>query len=451
MAQPGIASATTASQAIALLNQQRAANGIPATIVEDPNLSEGCREYDHYRALNPQDPPHHEIPGHAGYTALGAGEGLAYSEVNASIDNWTATTNAWDGAPIHQSLMFNPLATAAGYAFAEGTACMRFTGSGGVGAPTFYAFVDDHGPGAVAYSETVAESPYVPQQLVGLSPNATTGPNILAFAEGLGGPHVTSVGLAVAGGASVPDVRFVDADTPGAGGFFGNAVDVIPANPLRPGTAYVATINWQAGVGQPYSLPQTQVIAFTTALHSNRVHVSVSVGRLGQRISVSSEASHPALTLNGPARLMPALASDGTVSLKLAPGHWTACAMSGGLGSGYVVGQECTSFTVVGQPGLALGSIVRRRSGRYAVLTVAVAAVGRRATIARRYSGVACKPHVVCTHSLVTASKIVLHARQKVLVPRLARGEKLQLTVTTAAFTLAGAPYAAGRASRTYR
>lgn len=255
----------SSAQAIAFLNQQRAANGIPSSLTEDPQLTEGCLEYDHYRALNPDDPPHHEIPGHPGYTPLGAGEyGFGYSEVNAGTDNWAATTNAWDAAPIHQSLLFDPTATTAGYAFNEGTACMRLAGFTEAAAPSFYSYTDDAGPAAVAVSETANEWPYVPQQLVGIPPEATTGPNLIAFADDFGDAHVASVSLMAAGGSPVSDIRFVDATTPGASGFFQNSVDVISAAPLQPLTSYVAIVNWQNENDQTFS----QQFSFTTGAES---------------------------------------------------------------------------------------------------------------------------------------------------------------------------------------
>lgn len=213
--------ATSSARAIALLNQQRRLNGIPEGLAEDPTLSEGCREYDHYRALNPNDPPHQEIPGHRGYTALGAGSyGFGYSEVNAFDDEWTNTTNSWDSAPIHQSLMFDPAVTTVGCAFAEGTACMRFAGFVDPGGPAFFAFTSDAGPAAVGTSETASEWPYVPQQLVGVPAGKETGPNLLAFATGFGNAHVALARLARSSDGALSKVRVVDETTPGTKGFF---------------------------------------------------------------------------------------------------------------------------------------------------------------------------------------------------------------------------------------
>jgi hypothetical protein len=450
-----VASATSGPEAVALLNLQRAANGIPGNLVEDPQLTQGCLEYDHYRALNPSEPPHHEIVGHAGYTPLGAS---AHGEVNAFVDIWTATANPWDTAPIHQWLMFDPTVSTAGYAFSEGTACMRFDSGGPTPlAPAFYSFVNDAGPGAVPFSETAYEAPFVPQQLVGIAPATTTGPNILAFASGFGGARVASVGLTIAGGPPVPDVRFVDSATSGVSGFFGNAADIIPVGPLEPGTAYTLTVNWQNDSG-PIG---TQTVNFTTALRDNSVALSAEVQgptisgdqTSTVRIHVASDAPQAELSLSGPTQLSQATAA-GEVVLNLVPGRWIACVASGGPGTGYKPGRSCTAFVVTGYPRLTLApQLIRRSRPPYAVLTAASQAAGQRATIVTQYLPGRCRIHR-CPTSHVhrsTTKTIVLHVRQKVAVGIVLPGDRVIVTVTTPAFTLAGAPYVAGQATRAYR
>ena len=46
--------AATASQAIAWLNSQRAANGLPAGITENPESNEGCQLHMQWYAKNPR-------------------------------------------------------------------------------------------------------------------------------------------------------------------------------------------------------------------------------------------------------------------------------------------------------------------------------------------------------------------------------------------------------------
>src|SRR4051794_15452451 len=63
-----------AAQAIAFLNQQRAANGIPS-VVEDPAMSDACAKHIAYmevfRSGDLGDNPHAEDPAQPGYTPEG--------------------------------------------------------------------------------------------------------------------------------------------------------------------------------------------------------------------------------------------------------------------------------------------------------------------------------------------------------------------------------------------
>ena len=60
---PDAASATTAAEAIAHLNAQRAANGLPADVTENPEWSEGCRLHNVYSDANGWGAnPHDEDP-----------------------------------------------------------------------------------------------------------------------------------------------------------------------------------------------------------------------------------------------------------------------------------------------------------------------------------------------------------------------------------------------------
>ncbi|MDX6679599.1 MAG: hypothetical protein QOE31_3651, partial [Solirubrobacteraceae bacterium] len=52
VASPATARAATAAEQIAALNAQRAANGIPAGIVEQPDWTRACRDHMAYIAAN---------------------------------------------------------------------------------------------------------------------------------------------------------------------------------------------------------------------------------------------------------------------------------------------------------------------------------------------------------------------------------------------------------------
>jgi len=94
------AHAATAQQAIALLNAQRAGNGLPANIIEDPRLTSDCAAHDRYMALN-NALTHFEQTGAPGYTVGGA-----YAGKNAVLSeraNWD-NGNPYESAPLHLDL-----------------------------------------------------------------------------------------------------------------------------------------------------------------------------------------------------------------------------------------------------------------------------------------------------------------------------------------------------------
>jgi hypothetical protein len=229
---PISAHATTGSEAIALLNAQRAANGIPPVTLDQSLLHSECFWEDHEI----------EIPGE---------------------DDWTAETSPWEQAPRHKALLNSPLATSAAYAVypyfgkngeREGSPfpaqCMWFSwnqqAENTISTPRFYSFVGAEGPSAVPLAERPQELPFSAQQAAGLEAEET-GPSLIVYALGLGeSTHITSASLTTAAGQAVP-VRFVDGSTR----YEGQEVmspwegDVIPVSPLAGGTSYTARIVWE--------------------------------------------------------------------------------------------------------------------------------------------------------------------------------------------------------------
>ena len=65
---------TSAQAAIAQLNAERAANGLPGDITENTDWSNACRLHNHYMALN-NAYGHDENPLNPGYTKVGAWAG----------------------------------------------------------------------------------------------------------------------------------------------------------------------------------------------------------------------------------------------------------------------------------------------------------------------------------------------------------------------------------------
>src|ERR1700710_1599501 len=91
---------------VAFVNAQRAAQGIPAGIVEDPALSAACAAHNAYGALNGA-PTHGEDPSLPGYTAAGDMAGQN-SVLYAFAGPWTATRDPFETAPIHLHQLLAP-------------------------------------------------------------------------------------------------------------------------------------------------------------------------------------------------------------------------------------------------------------------------------------------------------------------------------------------------------
>jgi hypothetical protein len=241
--------AASAEEALAFVNQQRAANGIPPVPLDQSLLRPECSLENHH---------------------------IASPDVAA----WSATTSPWDYAPLHQSILYDPNATAAAYGeFGEFKsnnptfpssvgqwACMWFTWNWEVRnapvEPAFYAFVGDRGPSSVPAQEVAGEWPGTPAQMVGLPQGATTGPNLLVYALHMGGgSHIVAASLTSAAGTPV-EVRSVDSDTSYQGQYWmtGWRGVVIPVSPLQWSTSYTATVAWANTNGYV----ATQTFSFTT-------------------------------------------------------------------------------------------------------------------------------------------------------------------------------------------
>jgi hypothetical protein len=229
--------AITSADAVARVNAYRAANGIPGDLVEDPALTEGCRQFVHYAALNggfDKGRPHGETPGNPGYTP--AGDEAAQSSVLAGGSSWS-DPHTWATAPYHEYQVMNPRLLRTGYAEEGGYQCLQTHAKPKreIRASDFSIYTVP-GPGAtgVRPAETAYENDSngavrVPGDDVGLPAGTTTGPNIIVYAVTypLGNTQVESASL------EGPDGPVDVART---------ADFVIPRRPLKPSTTYTAHV-----------------------------------------------------------------------------------------------------------------------------------------------------------------------------------------------------------------
>lgn len=189
--------------AFALVNEQRAANGIPEFTTENQSLASWCPNED--------------------YGAGGSGNRVL-SEFTWA---WSATESPWETAPFHEALMYDPIFTEAGDVDATGP----YDGTGPVvlaacmsveherprpSAPQGYVFYAPGGPSDMPPAYTAFEAPRTPAEDLGLP--ETTGPNIIAYAVAtnltnrIPSPEgaVAKVSLATEGGEAVNGIKVVE-------------------------------------------------------------------------------------------------------------------------------------------------------------------------------------------------------------------------------------------------
>jgi hypothetical protein len=449
---PGVAGAAGASGTIAELNAQRAANGIPAGITEDPNLSAGCAAHDHYMAIN-HTLTHYEIAGNPGYTTEGDYAGR--NAVLAQGADW-ATGNPYEHAPLHLDQLLAPRLTVLGSADAEGFTCTTtFPGwtRPDPGALTVYSYP---GPGAAIYpSEVARELPWTPGQLVGIPAGARTGPYIVVLVDAPGqSPKVnpaTLTNATLAGPSGPVAVRTVDGTTAIPGGsslgqYISPGGFIIPVTPLVPGARYQAhVLVGFAGVQTPHDW------SFTARLNDPQ---SILRAR-GSKLSFNSLSPRPIrvrfVRAGGGHAPTLVIRPAHSARLHLAPGSWQACGYQAPA-AGFDAYSACLALTVTGRPIVRLSaprigagqlSFRLRFSpvlrGRYATLTLT--------PLVRRCIGRHCRTVAASPHPSVRT--VVL--RSDVLrVPAPAAGHGVQLTLSTAAFQLRDAPWTSARAAFRY-
>ncbi len=447
--------ATLGSGAIAQLNAQRAANGIPAGVVEDPALTSDCAAHDHYMALN-HTLTHTEIAGNPGYSIGGAYAGQ--NAVLAQGANWNSG-DPYEFAPLHLDQLLAPRLSFLGSADAEGFSCTT-TFPGWLRAPPAAATVYTYpGPGAVIYPREVArELPWTPGELVGIAQGATTGPNLIVLVDAPGqsakGNPATLSDATLTGPSGPVAVRTVDGTTAipaaqGGGalaGYISPGGFIIPVAPLAAGTTYHAHVVVRFPVG---GQPTTHDWSFTTRGKSPQSSLRVR----GTSLSFRSRAAQPiqvTFTRAGGAHARGVQIRPGhTTPLRLEPGSWQVCGTQP-AGAGFDSYTTCLAVTVTGRPSLRLSSARISRSQLSLRLHFSAVLRGRPATLTLTSLRVRCtgrRCHIVAGRP--SKRSIVLGSTSlRVALPALGHG--IQVSLTTAAFQLRDAPWSAARASFRY-
>jgi hypothetical protein len=248
------AGTVTSADATRYLNEQRADNGIPAGIVDNPAWDTGCADHLVWEEENPSAAnPHQETSGSPGYTPDGAAAGN--NSVLAVGADWAQSpaypwdeVNPWEMAPIHLMQLLSPDLSSTGWADDGTDICMISWGGFKRPSPAAPQLLTYPGAGTnfIYPSEVAAEWPFTPGDFVGLPDGTTTGPYLFVFGYGTGRGAITAASLT--GPTGPVEVKTVDDTTTGADGDLGAYLPaggmIIPVSPLVPGATYRASVTF---------------------------------------------------------------------------------------------------------------------------------------------------------------------------------------------------------------
>lgn len=191
-------------------------------------------------------------------------------------------------------LLMDPQSLSAGGSNSHGYGCYRSSAyDRDFETPTFFS-IPGNGRANIPYEQTTRESPYVPQQLVGLEEGRATGYQPLLSMAGDGNYVIDAATMASAAGPV--DLRVVDGQTPTPNpsgySFFRNRGVLIPFNPLQPATTYQANVLWR-NTEDGVQIPAT--FSFTTAVapprrQSINAAATLRKGKLKLRVRTSANA-----------------------------------------------------------------------------------------------------------------------------------------------------------------
>jgi hypothetical protein len=365
----------SAAEAINWLNAQRAANGIPAGIIDVAEWNAACSHHVAYLVHTPgteNEDPHTENPGTRYYTPDGA-----WAAANSVLGAWfTAPSpfpsnrldydqsyysypwggvDGWEWAPLHLMGLLSPSIAKTGYS----TGCMVTSDKSRPAPPVPQLLTYPGGGTSFIYPyELAGEWPFTPGKFVGIPEGKVSGPYLFVLAWGASAGTITHATLTGPSG-QVP-IATVDDHTPSAGAYMPPGGMLIPYKPLRGGTTYTASAMF---LPDSASQALTTTWSFTTALTPNRLSLQVGYAPAYHHVSV-------VLGSNAPGTVVTARRSggghehvlhkarphkenaNGTISygsitfLRLAAGPWRVCAKSGGGNSGYQPQSLCREIRV---------------------------------------------------------------------------------------------------------
>jgi hypothetical protein len=442
---PAPASAASGARMVAVLGAQRAANGLPAGVTENPTWSHDCAQHDAYMADN-RLLTHTEDPTKPGYSTGGSFAGQ--NSVLIQGATWDAG-NPYEFAPIHLDQLLAPRLAVTGGADADGFSC-TFTFPGWTRADPPGATVYTYpGNGATIYpSEAARENPWTPGDLVGLHQPVRTGPYLIVFIDKPGqSPFDNPATISAAtltGPSGAVAVKTVDGTTAvhpyiAPGGF------IIPVSPLRPNTSYRAhvtvslagtsiTHDWSFATGgnDPESTLEAQ--GSTLTFHSR------SPAPIRVTLTRANGAHAKSLTI----------APGHHARLHLGPGSWRACGSQRAT-KNYAGYSSCLSIIVIGVPSIRFRPPVVNGNNVQFPVRFSTVLKRRRATLTITAVRVNCAGHP-CTTTVISRTTRTIVLRGKSITVRLPRtGRGVRVVLSTKAFRVGDAQWDAARAvSETY-
>jgi hypothetical protein len=344
LAWPVGAQALTGGAAVADLNAQRAANGIPGDLVERQDWTAACNAHNRYLELNHVFTPH-EDPHKRGYTQDGAWAG---PRSVMGWGTWSAGHNPWEHAPLGLIWLLSPRLTQLGISASYHHVCAT-TVPGFLrpapARPSLYSYPGD-GAAGVPYKQWSYGLPVTPGDFVGLPAGVTTGPNILVMAD-VGG-IASWVSASLVGPSGPVEIRTVDNTFGVVGTSMPTGGFIIPVAPLAPGASYRAEATMTIR-GQAVSRAWT----FTTGLANPNTQLFVSSGfvydaatRQVTQGSIAVKSSSPApvhISISGGASRD--LANGERWIPPQTPGTFSVCAHQDPAG-GYAGYDKCLPLTI---------------------------------------------------------------------------------------------------------
>lgn len=344
-----VARGGSSAQDISWLNAQRSANGIPAGIVENSDWSAKCDKHISYlqktqTLVHPEDPnsPYYSDDGNWGGTHSVLAEGTA----------WDAEQSPWETAPIHLAQLMSPQLSEMGVGDRAGYTCATTWPGYERPVPDTTSVVTYPGDGTSTYASEVArESPFTPEELLGIPDGDATGTNLYVYEWGpalndyWAADTISITAASLTGPNGSVAVKWLDHTSAQIGPYLPQASGIIvPVAPLKSGHSYTASVTFSDGTQHSWTFHTRLLSNFLTiaGVGAQGVHGfgHLSVQTTAPNLAVTITYHGKKVTLKGARKTRTSFIYFGS-SVKRG---MRVCASSGGADSGYTPKQACKTL-----------------------------------------------------------------------------------------------------------